>query len=301
MTSELLTTKEIEHIIQLNRVTIYRLIREEGFPAVKIGNQWRFPRTKVHAWLEKHGYATEGIASFKADNVHNMPTSSWYDEQSSSTTLYAEDTETDYVEHLFDCIEITSLLNTFSVSLNLSVSVIASDGKTIIDCPNCRHPFCQYVREHDGGQCLLSFDDVPVATPNANSLTEQITHVSDLVNQTQNMVLLHCSAGLQYLRAPLQLDNQVIAYLLLGPIVMDDGHETDIYAQLDAFAKATGSDQRILRQHYRDVEHFTVTQIRVLVKLLSQVLSTMLGVVDKRLRAVRKLDKIAELASASST
>ena len=34
MGDQLLTTKEVEHLVQLNRVTIYRLIRTEGFPAL---------------------------------------------------------------------------------------------------------------------------------------------------------------------------------------------------------------------------------------------------------------------------
>lgn len=53
MDSDLLTTREVEQMIQINRVTIYRLIRESGFPAVRVGSQWRFPREAVENWLRQ--------------------------------------------------------------------------------------------------------------------------------------------------------------------------------------------------------------------------------------------------------
>jgi excisionase family DNA binding protein len=43
MDNELLTTREVQSLVRLNRITIYRLIREGEFPAIKVGGQWRFP------------------------------------------------------------------------------------------------------------------------------------------------------------------------------------------------------------------------------------------------------------------
>ena len=57
MSDSLLTTREVELLIRLNRVTIYRLIREGSFPAIKVGGQWRFPRGAVEAWLESQSSA----------------------------------------------------------------------------------------------------------------------------------------------------------------------------------------------------------------------------------------------------
>lgn len=48
---ELLTTKELQSILQVDRTTIYRMADSGRLPAIKVGNQWRFPRNQVEAWL----------------------------------------------------------------------------------------------------------------------------------------------------------------------------------------------------------------------------------------------------------
>lgn len=44
MISELLTTKELQDVLHVDRTTIYRMAESGRIPAVKVGNQWRFPR-----------------------------------------------------------------------------------------------------------------------------------------------------------------------------------------------------------------------------------------------------------------
>lgn len=49
--AELLTTKELQNILQVDRTTIYRMAEGGRLPGVKVGNQWRFPRQQIEAWL----------------------------------------------------------------------------------------------------------------------------------------------------------------------------------------------------------------------------------------------------------
>lgn len=51
--SELLTTKELQVILQVDRTTIYRMADAGRLPGIKVGNQWRFDRQQIEAWL--HG------------------------------------------------------------------------------------------------------------------------------------------------------------------------------------------------------------------------------------------------------
>lgn len=48
----LLTLKEVADLLRLSPQTIYKMIREGTLAAVQIGNQWRFERDKIQAWLE---------------------------------------------------------------------------------------------------------------------------------------------------------------------------------------------------------------------------------------------------------
>jgi len=51
--AELLTTKQLQEILQVDRTTIYRMADSGRIPAIKVGNQWRFPREQIEAWLQR--------------------------------------------------------------------------------------------------------------------------------------------------------------------------------------------------------------------------------------------------------
>ncbi len=54
MAKELLTIEEVANYLQINRYTIYRLLAQKQLPAFKVGNQWRFKRKMIEAWLTKN-------------------------------------------------------------------------------------------------------------------------------------------------------------------------------------------------------------------------------------------------------
>ena len=41
MADKLLTTRELEELLQLDRVTIYRMVKDGELPALRVGGQWR--------------------------------------------------------------------------------------------------------------------------------------------------------------------------------------------------------------------------------------------------------------------
>ena len=45
--TELLTAKDMEELLQVDRSTIYRMAEQGKLPAVKVGKQWRFPADQV--------------------------------------------------------------------------------------------------------------------------------------------------------------------------------------------------------------------------------------------------------------
>ncbi|MDF1597327.1 MAG: PocR ligand-binding domain-containing protein [Acidimicrobiia bacterium] len=50
MTS-LLTAKDLQAILQVDRSTIYRMAETGRLPAIKVGRQWRFPSEQINNWL----------------------------------------------------------------------------------------------------------------------------------------------------------------------------------------------------------------------------------------------------------
>jgi len=53
MPEELLTPQEVADILNVDKFTVYRLLAQKQLPAFKVGNQWRFKRKMIEAWLRR--------------------------------------------------------------------------------------------------------------------------------------------------------------------------------------------------------------------------------------------------------
>jgi excisionase family DNA binding protein len=51
--TQMLTAKEIQSLLQVDRSTIYRMAEAERLPAIKVGKQWRFPADQIESWLQQ--------------------------------------------------------------------------------------------------------------------------------------------------------------------------------------------------------------------------------------------------------
>ncbi|UCG22918.1 MAG: PocR ligand-binding domain-containing protein [Chloroflexota bacterium] len=49
--AEMLTAKEMQALLQVDRSTIYRMAEAGRLPAIKVGKQWRFPADQVQSWM----------------------------------------------------------------------------------------------------------------------------------------------------------------------------------------------------------------------------------------------------------
>jgi len=50
----LLTASQVARYLRVDKFTVYRLVAQRKLPAFKVGNQWRFKRQMIEAWLMKH-------------------------------------------------------------------------------------------------------------------------------------------------------------------------------------------------------------------------------------------------------
>lgn len=48
----MLTAKDMQDLLQVDRSTIYRMVEAGQLPAIKVGKQWRFPGDQVERWLQ---------------------------------------------------------------------------------------------------------------------------------------------------------------------------------------------------------------------------------------------------------
>ena len=54
MQENLLTTEQVAAYLKIDKFTVYRLVTQKKIPAFKVGNQWRFKKEMIDAWLSKN-------------------------------------------------------------------------------------------------------------------------------------------------------------------------------------------------------------------------------------------------------
>ncbi len=50
--AEMLTAKEVQELLQVDRSTVYRMAEAGKLPAIKVGKQWRFPAAQINDWFD---------------------------------------------------------------------------------------------------------------------------------------------------------------------------------------------------------------------------------------------------------
>ncbi|HEY1268877.1 MAG TPA: helix-turn-helix domain-containing protein [Candidatus Binatia bacterium] len=54
MQEKLLTTQQVARYLGVDKFTIYRLVTQKKMLAFRVGNQWRFRKALVDAWLMRN-------------------------------------------------------------------------------------------------------------------------------------------------------------------------------------------------------------------------------------------------------
>ncbi|HSJ56228.1 MAG TPA: PocR ligand-binding domain-containing protein [Anaerolineae bacterium] len=58
---DLLTTKQLQEVLQVDRITIYRMLNDGRLSGFKVGGQWRFSAREIERWLRDRREAIEAI------------------------------------------------------------------------------------------------------------------------------------------------------------------------------------------------------------------------------------------------
>ncbi len=56
---EILTTRQVQDILKVDRITVYRMLQDGRLKGVKIGQQWRFPQSEVDRLLGRNDHEAE--------------------------------------------------------------------------------------------------------------------------------------------------------------------------------------------------------------------------------------------------
>lgn len=131
--SDLLTTKQLQELLQIDRTTIYRMLKDGRLTGVKVGNQWRFPRAEVEAQL-----AGTARASGQAPSNDMV-----------STAFSAEIIP-------LNCIQ--AIQNVFAEVAGVGSVTTLPNGEPLTDISNCCR-FCELIVNSESGRqaCIASW------------------------------------------------------------------------------------------------------------------------------------------------
>jgi excisionase family DNA binding protein len=70
--TELLTSRQVQESLHVDRTTIYRLVANGQLPALRVGKQWRFTRAAGESWLQHNAAPAAGPAPTGAGDPADM-------------------------------------------------------------------------------------------------------------------------------------------------------------------------------------------------------------------------------------
>jgi excisionase family DNA binding protein len=254
---DLLTTKQLQDLLQVDRITIYRMLNDGRLRGFKVGGQWRFSRDVIDRWLQQQ-QATLGVTELpKADD----------ELQPSPETLP------------LPCFQ--AIQDIFAEAVGIGAVTTTIDGTRLTPIANSCE-FCNLIQDSEVGRqrCKDSWQVAAAAHLNHGELPTRCHAglryaLGGIEVQGQFVAAIH--AG-QYLAQPLVQDNAW----------------SDRIAEL---ASATGVPAPRLTQALACVPVLDQDRQQQVSRLLQRVAATFSEIGEERLNLLGRLKRIAEITA----
>ncbi len=246
---ELLTTKQVQDLFKVDRITIYRMLNDGRIKGVKVGNQWRFARSEISRLLG------EPI------NGENEPT---------APIIKVNDFPVDCVERLQGIF--AGILGVGAISVNL-------EGEPLTQ-PSFSNPFCRmmFLNPETRKACQESWKKIALKT-------------------TRNPAFHVCHAGLCYMRSPIKMDGQNVAWLVTGQFYIAPHNTEKAQEAITTVVRKYNLDHKeaqIATQEIPILKHAQQEQVQEWAPKVTETVQSMLC---ERSDLVSRLEKIAEISA----
>jgi excisionase family DNA binding protein len=167
MADRLLTTRELQDHLQLDRVTIYRMVKEGELPALRVGGQWRFSAEAIDRWLARQ----QGEPAPRPNSREIAP-----------------DLENLELDDLIDVPTLQAIQNQFAQLVGVAAFITDLEGQPFAPCSRCSR-FCQIIHSRPEGMaaCQESWRSIALL-------------------DTEGAAIHVCHAGIQYASAPVSVN-----------------------------------------------------------------------------------------------
>ena len=263
--ADMLTAKDVQELLQVDRSTVYRMAEGGRLPAIKVGKQWRFPAAQIEEWV-----ATQMGSPVPLTAV--MPGLS----QSSVLPTPSNGNGNGDLAKLLP-LECVQLIQDSHADL-LGVMLIVTDMQgTPITQPSRPCGMFQAINKRPDAvqRCIASWHDLGQALS-----MEPTFHLSHLG--------LLCTRGL--IRVGTELQGMVIA----GCVAPEDWPPPE--AQVKQMAAEFGIAPTLLKPRLHEVFHLDEQQKTAVLSSVQQIANIVAHIVQERLELVGRLEAIAGLA-----
>jgi excisionase family DNA binding protein len=261
MADRLLTTREIQELLQLDRVTIYRMVKEGELPALRVGGQWRFSSEAIDAWLQ-------GQRGEPAQQPERRPANPDMDD------LQLDD--------LIDLPTLQAIQNQFAQLVGVAAFITDLNGQPFAACSRCS-AFCQVIHSQPAGMaaCQQSWRSIALLDEEGAAI-----HV--------------CHAGIQYASAPVSVGGRRFGLVTAGQFLTAAPDAAEFRAQALDTGQRLGVSGEALAAAMTSINVVSHDQALQITALLQTIANALSGIGYQGYQARQTLARIAELTARAS-
>ena len=260
MPDKLLTTRELEEVLQLDRVTIYKMVKDGELPALRVGGQWRFSAEAIDTWLKtQHGEPPAETPRREA--------------AADLTSLRLAD--------LVSIDTLQSIQDQFAQLLGVAAFITDLDGQPFAPCSRCSR-FCQLVHTTQSGKA---------------SCQQSWRAVARLDEEGANVHT--CHAGIRYASAPVVVNGQRVGMVTAGQFLTEALAPTAFRERALATGAHIGVDGEALTAAQDSLEIVSTERALQITALLAVIANALSGISYQGYLARQALARIAEISGAA--
>ena len=254
--NELLTTKQVQEMLRVDRTTIYRMLKDGRLHGVKVGSQWRFHATEINTIL--HGTPTAPPIPLPQEAV--------------ATESPSPKSEPSPVA----CLQ--AVQDVSAETVGVGAIITNNDGLPISSISNSCH-FCDLIRSTESGKqaCVDSW----------NTLSHQTA---------VNPQFTTCHAGLQIARARIEVNDVTTSIFVAGQFYTGMPETAVQQQYIKQLADTHELNAAALNEAIHDVPILSPAKQEKLVEWLKKLANTFSVIGQERAEMIERFQRIISIS-----
>ncbi len=244
----LYTAKQVQDLLNVDRTTIYRMLKDGRLTGVKVGQHWRFAAREVNDIL-------------------------------AGTVRVGESSETPLPSNALPLHCVQPVQDVFAEVAEVGAVTADKDGNALTRVSNSCD-FCKLIMGSDEGRVAC------------NESWQRLVSQED-----ESPEFTTCHAGLQYARARIEVQGELIAILVAGQFYIQEPNADEENQRIEALAKKYRISKDLLVQASKQISVLDDQKVSQISGWLERVAGTFEQISSERVNLMGRLRQIAEMSA----